>query len=374
MQIQGAVGFGGAERHTLQLALGLHARPDFRVSVVGPYHNNPEMHRRLCDAEIARYDVDLADKRGIAETLYRLASVVRRENVDLIHTHIRNADMVGILVGTATRRPVIATIHGRTGPLWGDHVPLRSATIKWLHSRLLRYGTRRIVAISHFIKQFSMEDLHLPAHKFAVIHNASGAEAAPSVDLSALRQNLHLPADAPIVSLIGGLTRQKGAHHFLHMAQLVLGQIPNAHFLVVGEGDREDELKALAQSLGLAGAVHFTGKRNDVPALLQLTSVLAMTARDEGFGRVITEAMAARRPVIAFAHGAIPEIVAHEESGYLIPYADVPLLAQQMVALLNDPERQQAMGEAGRRRLLSHFSTERFVSATAQLIHDVVRS
>ncbi|MEZ4637583.1 MAG: glycosyltransferase family 4 protein [Caldilineaceae bacterium] len=111
-----------------------------------------------------------------------------------------------------------------------------------------------------------------------------------------------------------------------------------------------------------------------MPALLQLTSVLAMTARDEGFGRVITEAMAARRPVIAFAHGAIPEIVAHEESGYLIPYADVPLLAQQMVALLNDPERQQAMGEAGRRRLLSHFSTERFVKRDHAIDTDVVRS
>ncbi len=353
--------------------LGLHAHPHFRVSVVGPYSHNPEMNAQLQAAQIPVYEFDLASKGQSIPTLVQLIHLIRRERVDLIHTHLRNADLPGIVAGMLTRIPVITTLHGRTGPLWGDYVPLRSRAIKRLHSTLLRYGTRRVIAISNFVKQFNMTDLHLPAAKFSVIHNASEVDRFEAVhDTAALRRALGIAPSAPVIALVGGLSRQKGVDHFLHMARHVLDQRADVRFLIVGAGEGEAEFKTLAHALHLNEAVIFTGWRPDVPALLHLSDLLVMTARDEGFGRVLTEAMAAAKPVVAFAAGAVPEVVVDGETGFLVNYGDVAELSARVLRLLTDRALAAQMGAAGRARLLREFSIERFVAHHVTLFNEIL--
>jgi glycosyltransferase involved in cell wall biosynthesis len=371
LEIQGGVGLGGSERHTLQLAVGLNAREDLDVSVVGAYANEPEMHRELRAAGVPVHDLDLVTPTRAPATLVRLVRLVRDDEIDLIHTHLRNADLLGIMTGMLTRTPVVVTLHGATGPAWPLPVPLRSRIIKGLHGVALRHGARRVIAVSHFAKQHSLRDLRLSPTQVSVIHNASDATGhlrSCGAGAANVRSSLGLDPEARIVSFIGRLDRQKGLHHFLRMARIVAAEVPESRFLVVGEGPPGPAPGPLLDAPSLRGRVVFTGGRRDVATLLELTDVLVVTARGEGFGRVITEAMAAAKPVVAFASGAVPELVVDGETGYLVEPGDVTTLSRRVASLLRDPDLRRDLGHRGKSRCEARFSVPRFVEETASTL------
>ena len=137
LEIQGSVGPGGSERHTLILAKGLKRSDGLDVIVVGPYSRNPEMFQELQALGIACHEIDLAHKTRSVSSLKGIVRVIRDEGIDLIHTHLRNADIYGIVGGMLTGVPVVTTLHGRTGPLEGT-ATVKGRAMKFLHAQLLR--------------------------------------------------------------------------------------------------------------------------------------------------------------------------------------------------------------------------------------------
>jgi glycosyltransferase involved in cell wall biosynthesis len=368
LEVQGAVGFGGSERHTLQLALGLPSRAGLDVTVVGPYGNNPDMAAALHRAGIAVHDLDLVGPWAVPATVLRLARLVRRLEVDVIHTHLRNADLIGITVGALTRTPVVVTLHGATGPPWPEPVRWRSRAIGWVHRRALRRATRRIIAVSEFTRSSSIEDLGLDAGEVVVVLNGSEPHAVRPAERSTVRASLGIADGAPVVSFIGRTTPDKGIDHFVELARMVGRQLPDSHFLVIGPGGPAPTPAPSSWSSELGGRLHVTGARTDVDRLLAITDVLVVTARQEPFGRTVTEAMAAATPVVAFSTGAMPELVVDGETGFLVPHGDLELLADRVRALLADPGLRRRLGEAGRARWDACFRVERFVDDTARII------
>jgi glycosyltransferase involved in cell wall biosynthesis len=176
-----------------------------------------------------------------------------------------------------------------------------------------------------------------------------------------------VPAAAPVVLSVGRFVPFKGYAHLLAAAALVREQRPDVHFILVGDGELRAELEAQARGLALEASVHFTGWRDDVPELLALADVFVLPSLGEHFGRVLIEAMAMEKAVVATDGGGVPEVVTAGESGVLVPPAQPAALARAVVALLRDPGWSARLAVAARRRVEAEFDRSRHAAAVARL-------
>ncbi len=204
----------------------------------------------------------------------------------------------------------------------------------------------------------------LKPDRVAVIYK--GIDPAPYLDRpeegEALRRELGIPGDAPLVGFVGQIIERKGIHDIAAAMPMVHARQPDARFLFVGEGKLEEFLEKRVAEDGIADRVVRTGFRDDIPAVMKAIDVLILPSKVEGFGYVLAEAMAAGKPVVATNVSSIPEIVQHDETGILVDPADPPRLAEAIVRLLQDRELATAMGERGRDVMLGKFTLERMIS------------
>jgi len=187
------------------------------------------------------------------------------------------------------------------------------------------------------------------------------------------RATFGVPEASPCFGIVGLLVAWKGQDVFLRAAKRVLEQVPEAYAFVIGGAPRggrdyEEMLRALAAELGIADRVIFTGFRSDIPDMLKLLHVVAhASVQTEPFGRVIAEAMAMGRPVVAARAGGPTEIIDDGRTGFLVPTRDDEALANRIAALLRDPEMATRIGEAGRRAVIEKFSAEDHVRLVTEL-------
>ncbi|MFO8079830.1 MAG: glycosyltransferase family 4 protein [Armatimonadota bacterium] len=200
---------------------------------------------------------------------------------------------------------------------------------------------------------------------------------APGPPPEGLRDELSLPAEAPVACVVGRLTPWKGHRTLLRAWPMVLARIPEAHLLIVGEvafweDDYADELRSLAEELGIAGSVTWAGFRDDVPDLLRLVDLLVLASTDEPFGRVVIEGMAAGLPVVATASGGVPEIVVEGETGLLVPPEQSGPMSDAIAEVLANPATADAMGEAGRRRAVERFDVRRVARQVGEIYDELL--
>ena len=147
--------------------------------------------------------------------------------------------------------------------------------------------------------------------------------------------------------------------------------MPNARFVIVGDGPERGALEELARSLALSAAVRFLGTRSDVPEVLSLIDVLALTSHMEANPVSILEAMAAEKPVVATRVGSVEKAVLDGCTGYVVPAGDEKQLASRLMDLLRNRVRAAAFGRAGRQHVLEHASIERMIAGYEQLIEEI---
>jgi glycosyltransferase involved in cell wall biosynthesis len=175
------------------------------------------------------------------------------------------------------------------------------------------------------------------------------------------------------VGLVGRISPWKGQHIFIEAIARVRDRFPQARFQIIGaalfgEEAYGEQLRRRATELGLDDCLEFTGFRTDVPALMRRLTVLVHASTiGEPFGQVVIEGMVAGRAVIATNGGGVPEIVQDDITGLLVPMGDIDAMAAAMIRLLSAPDLAQSMGEAGRKRVLNHFT----VAHTARKIEHV---
>jgi glycosyltransferase involved in cell wall biosynthesis len=173
-----------------------------------------------------------------------------------------------------------------------------------------------------------------------------------------------IPKGAPLVGNIAALAAHKGQKHLVAAAAKVVREIPDARFLIIGEGELREPLEKQVKDLGLGHHLVLGGFRADAVGLLKSFDVFAMSSVTEGLGSVILEAMSCRRAVVATRAGGIPEVVVDGETGLLVPPADDAALAQGIVRLLRDATLRARLGAAGRARVEAEFSVASMVEKT----------
>lgn len=289
--------------------------------------------------------------RGYLNEARRLAAVMRERRVDAVHTNTLKAHVLGGMAARLARRPLVWHMHD---------LPSTRGDTRNLLDHTARFTRPDIVAVSAAVAA----DLSPAVRaRTRVVHN--GLDLA-AFDRAATRPDPPLPlppGDGPVVGAMSYLIPWKGHEVFLRAMKRMLEARPELRFVIVGEPifqwrDERDRLEAIARELGVADRVAFAGHREDAPAVLGAFDLFVMPSLFEPFGRVLIEAMAAARPIVASRAGGVPEIVVDGETGLLVPPGDDAALAEAVLALLADPARAARLGEAGRRRVAASFSLD----------------
>jgi glycosyltransferase involved in cell wall biosynthesis len=203
----------------------------------------------------------------------------------------------------------------------------------------------------------------------------------PALPRERIRRELGIAGEEPLIGMIGHLTPWKGHEVFLEIARVVADRIPRSRFVVVGGSIYEthghagysEALRRKTAALGLSDRVTFLGAREDVPDLLAALDVLVHPpTASEPFGRVLAEAMAVGRPVVAARCGGIPEVVEDGVTGFLVPSADVGAFTAAVVRLLEDPVLCRRLGGAGRRRAEARFGIEAHAASVLEAYRTVL--
>ncbi|MBZ0278486.1 MAG: glycosyltransferase [Anaerolineae bacterium] len=355
-------GVAGAERHLLTLLPALHqAGIEVHLALLTEPDKPMTDFARMMESSGIRVH-PFTIQRDLAPGLIgQLHGLFRHLRPDLVHTHLLHADLYGIPAARLARVPVILTSRHN------DNAFRRRFPVRQVNRALWGMADAGI-AISDSIARFAVEVEGAPAQKIHRIYY--GLNFKPPLDRgqagAALRGELNLPADTPLVGIVCRLVAQKGVSYGLQAIERA-ADLSGAHLVIAGDGPLRAELESQAQAAGLAGRVHFLGWRGDIPALMAAFDIFLLPSLWEGFGLVLLEAMAQQTPVIASTVSAIPEIVADGETGLLVPPRDVDGLAQALTHLLHDPAFARHLGLLGRERAENHFSAARMADETLQL-------
>ncbi|GJM40460.1 MAG: glycosyl transferase [Ardenticatenaceae bacterium] len=257
---------------------------------------------------------------------------------------------------------------------WLSESPPRYRSVDALLKKALCASAAHVVANS------AATASHLPCANVTVVHNGIDLTRFSDGDDGTLfRQAYDIPQNAPLIGIVGRLRPWKGQHHFVEMAATVSQTHPTPQFVIVGgsifdkENDYTNFLKELAQSHDLGDKVHFTGQISNTARAFAAIDIFVHSGDPEPFGLVNIEAMAASKPVVAFAHGALPEIVVHGETGLLVPPSDIPALATAVQSLLDAPEHAEQLGMAGRSRVHMLFTIQQTAERFSLLLQQTLK-
>ncbi len=217
------------------------------------------------------------------------------------------------------------------------------------------------------------------ARRFVTIYDGIDCSRVASGGGAAIRREFGIPADAPCIGIVGHIQEWKGQLLVAEAVARARRQIPALRCLIVGGVHRlgaayGEQLKRRVAEPDLAGHVVLTGARRDVPACMDAMDVVIHASNREPFGRVLIEAMAVGRPLIAPREGGPREIVADGETGLLVPPRDPDALAAAIVTLMSDPARRAAMGRAARARAAAVFDIRQHARAVEAVFDDVLAS
>ncbi len=325
-------------------------------------HPHGELRRRAAEGlELipiaARSELDLT-------AAWRLARVVRRLAPDLLHAHDAHATAMATLA-----LPLAGTLKQPPAVVVSRRVDfhLRSNSFsRWKHRQVDCF-----IAASEAIRQMLLAD-GVPADRTVMVHegiDVDHVDAAPRVNV---REAFFLPHGAPLVGHVAALVPHKGQRHLVDAARLVVQAIPDARFVILGEGELRAHLERQVREFHLEKHVLLPGFRTDVLGCLKGFDLFAMSSVTEGLGTSILDAMACARAVVATRAGGIPEIVEDGVTGLLVAPRDHHALASAIVRLLRDEPLRRRMGEAGRVRVVGRFTVDRMVAETAAVYQGVV--
>jgi glycosyltransferase involved in cell wall biosynthesis len=299
---------------------------------------------------------------GGARRVPGLARLLRRESPDLFHAHLSSplAAKWGLSAAVLARIPTVGTV--QLVPSFEPDLAAR------LQLRLLAAGVDRYIAVSTDIVRELETRFRWPGRKIEVVRNAVDIERFQRPRSERLRSELNGGRELPIVLTCARLADQKG-HPVLFRAA---AEIPDAVFVLAGEGPLRGELEAEAAGLGLGDRVVFLGRRTDIPDLLAACDVFALPSLFEGTSLAVLEAMAAGRAVVSSSIGGTDELIEDGVSGLLVAPGDAGALGGAIKRLLGDDGLRTAMAARGRERARTEFTRQEMARRVERVYAEVL--
>jgi len=362
---------GGAEMHLLSQVRGQHARGhDVRVAYLKGHGTLVKDFREAGATAV----IPLGSGLGAP---WRLARLMR--DVDVVHTHLLKADMLGALVARLSFRTghLVASKHN-------DEQVLKKPLVSFVHG-ILGNVPRRTIVLSDHVGRFVAQYGRVKPERITRIYYGldrtpfENAATATASQRHALRASFGFAPDDVVFTCVARFAPQK-AHDVLLRALAEARRRPGGHkwkLLLVGDdpfGDGRVRAEALARELALGDACVFAGIRRDVPAILAACDVFVMCSLWEGLGLVFLESMSTGVPILSTRVSAVPEVVVDGETGRLVPPSDVASLANGFAELASDPALRARFAAAGRERVRAVFGLDRMIDETLAVYAQVIGS
>jgi glycosyltransferase involved in cell wall biosynthesis len=336
---------GGGERGFGQLSTNI-SRDRFQPFVAA--HPGGQLEDIVRQNGVPFFSLDMSRKVNF-RTIGHLSKVISDNGIHIVHSMGARADFFARMA--CRNKPSTAVVCTVAMLIEGFDVGfLRKFFYKLADRYSARYVTQYI-AVSRALKERLIRERKIYADKISVIYNG--------VELDQYNPELYRPSegrlslgikdDYPIVGTIGRLVYQKGFSHFLEAAKHVYTENNQVRFVIVGHGPQDAKLKHLADSLGILPVCKFVGSRFNVAEILPAFDVYVLSSVLEGLPRVVIEAMAMARPIVATSIDGVREQLRHNETGLLVPPADPKALAVAILNILDDQKTAERLGSEARK-------------------------
>jgi glycosyltransferase involved in cell wall biosynthesis len=353
----------GGQNQVLLTVNGLRAIGQ-RATLVA--HPDGELRRRVAEG------LDLIPLAPRAEmdlsAAWKLSRLLKHLAPDVIHAHDPHGVAMASLalsLGSASR--------GAARP--PALVAARRVDFHLKGNSLSRWKYRQVdlfIAASEAIRRMLLSD-GVAANRTVTVHEGIDVDHVQSAPAVNVHEAFWLPHHAPVVGNVAALVPHKGQRYLIEAAHIVVRDIPDARFVILGEGELRDHLEKQVHEHHLEKHVLLPGFRTDVLGCIKGFDVFAMSSVTEGLGTSLLDAMACRRAIVATSAGGIPELVEDGVNGLVVPPRDAPALAHAIVRALKDDALRQRMADAGFARVHDRFTVERMVGGTAAA-YDLITS
>lgn len=307
---------------------------------------------------------NLLNSKYDLRVLPRMIELFRLREIDAVITVGAGDKMFwGRLAAYFAGVPVVASAIHSTG--WPDN-------INWINRQLTRI-TDRYIGVADAHGKHLTEVERFPENKVVVINNGIDTRRfIPSaVARQQIRRELKIDASAPVCGIVAALRPEKNHQLFLQAASRVRQQLPDAQFIIVGDGPERTNIEKWCQELDLQDDVHLLGNRSDIPEVLSAMDVFALTSHNEASPVSILEAMSVELPVVAPDVGSISQSVEHGKTGLLVPAGDLGATASSMLILLSSRDKRALFGRLGREKVRQYGSLDVMVAGYQDLIEQV---
>ena len=347
----------GGQNQVLLTVLGLRALGHRSMLIA---HAAGELRQR---AQEGLELIPLAPKTEMdLNAAWRLSRLIKQLQPDVLHAHDPHGVAMAALalsMSTQLAKP----------PL----VAARRVDFHMKNNALSRWKYRQVdcfICASDAIRRMVIADGVPPARAVTVYEgiDLGHVDAAPPADLHA---ELWLPHQAPIVGNVAALVPHKGQRHLIEAAAIVVTKVPDARFVIAGEGELRPALERQIKDHRLEKHVFLTGFRPDILSIHKGFDIFVMSSVTEGLGTSLLDAMACGKPIVATTAGGMPEVVVDGRTGLLVPPRDHVAMADAIVRLLRDESARQEMAAAGLARVRARFSAERMVQDTLEVYRRV---
>lgn len=306
-------------------------------------------------------------KRDAITALRELVSAMRSQNADVVVVRGYSAEALGRIAARIASVPhSIVWAHNI-----GDLKP--RGWLRTVVDRLLDRWTTAYFGVAEAQRSFLVDTLHYPEEKVRILHNGIATEQFENPADQHVRAEIGIEPDDPVAGIVAALRPEKDHATFLRAARIVADAMPQAKFLVVGDGPMRTHLESLCATLNLSSNVVFTGSRQDVGRILSAMDIFVLSSRTvECFPIAVLEAMATGLPTVSTDVGGVHEMVVDGVTGFLVPHSDPRQLASRMQQLLSDTDTARRMGCAAKSKVQTQFDLRQTVPAAEEAIEEAV--
>lgn len=355
----------GGQNQVLLTVNGLRAIGQ-RAALVA--HPDGELRRRV---EEGLELIPIAPKTEMdLSAAWKFSRLIKKLAPDVIHAHdphgVAMASLALSLGGAASAKTGAPRAPALVASRRVDFHLKGNSFSRWKHRQVDCF-----ICASEAIRQMIVAD-GVPNDRAVTVHEGIDVDHVFAAEPVNVHEAFWLPHLAPIVGNVAALVPHKGQRYLIDAAHCVVQQVPDARFVILGEGELREHLEHQLREHHLEKHVLLPGFRTDVLGCIKGFDVFVMSSVTEGLGTSLLDAMACARPIVATRAGGIPEIVENEINGLLVPIRDAQALADAIVRMLRDPEMRRRMGDAGFARVNERFTVDRMVAGTARVYESVI--
>jgi len=300
--------------------------------------------------------------------LYHLIKLIKKEKINLIHSHLFDTNFYSSLAAKVAGIPHISTEHGDI-----HHTSKKLDKKTLIKAKTISHFSDKIVFVSKFTKDKFLKLSKVPKQKIAIIYNGIDLKKYEQpIDIQSKKAEIGIKNNEFVIGNVANLYPVKGQIYLLKAAAKIIKEFPNTKFLLIGRGELEEKLKKEAQKLGIASHIKFLGFRNDVKELLKIMDVFVLCSLSEGLPLSLIEAMASKVPVVCTNVGGIPEVIEDGINGFLVPVANSIILAEKIIYLLKDKTLSNNFTFYGYHKIKQRFSLQFMLDKYAEIYSDLM--